>query len=238
MDIHQLPVVAYLSSGGWKRVHQQPPPAPMALGWKLFSNMRKLEGMIYLSFLLLSDSAFTLSAWIQPSLFVHITDAITCSHSCSPSILIVHTMMHLNNPLHLTMISCCVLGWCSVCLMPAEPRSAATEITETLLLLWLLGSDRGRAVTRRGTTIRFVDCPLLWHVEIIEANALTWPVRQLLWSYIFWQIPSMTYYWRTRKSVWSLLALYSSQLRDASRGISSSEGLAPNVEILVGMSST
>ncbi len=83
--------------------------------------------------------------------------------------------------------------------------------------LWLLSSDREASLARqRGTTIRFVDCSASWHVEIIEGNTFTSAARQLMWSYIFWRIPSMTSL-RTRQSIWSLLALYSSQLRDTFR---------------------
>lgn len=92
--------------------------------------------------------------------------------------------------------------------------------------LWLLSRDRKAClVGQRGTTIRFVDCSTRWLVEIRKWSTLISAAGQLMWSYIFWHIPSMTYYWWTRESVWSLLALCSRQMRDTLRGVLSSKGL-------------
>lgn len=91
---------------------------------------------------------------------------------------------------------------------------------------WLFCSDREAFLVRqRGASVRSVDCLARWHVEIREETALTPAARQLMWSSKLWHIPSMTYSLRTRPSLWSLLALYSSQVRDAFRGTSSSKGL-------------
>lgn len=144
------------------------------------------------------------------------------SHTCALVLdqYYLYTRTHLNFPLHLNIILSCTLAddgkpaW-----EPAEPGVAGNEICyHACGGLWLLSSDREASLARRrGATIRFVDCSAFWHVEVIEGNTFLSAARQLMWSYIFWHIPSVTYYLRTRQSVWSLLALYSGQVRDTFR---------------------
>lgn len=143
------------------------------------------------------------------------------------SVPFVHTLICLNCLPHLNIILCCMLvvmeslSGCQLSPWWQGMRHHYGDVT-----LWLLSSDREVFLVRqRGATITFVDCLARWHVKIIEGSTLTSTAGQLMRSYIFWPIPLMTYYLRTRQSVWSLLALLSNQMRNTYWGISSSKGL-------------
>lgn len=157
----------------------------------------------------------------------HTTNAASILNTWSRSIPFVNTLISLNCPLCLNIILCNMLVMMeslSGCQLSPGGRQWGCYYAGSAL--WLLSWDRKAClVGQRGTTIRFVDCSTRWLVEIRKWSTLISAARQLMWSYIFWHIPSMTYYWWTRKSVWSLLALCSRQMRDTLRGVLSSKGL-------------
>ena len=99
---------------------------------------------------------------------------------------------------------------------------------------WLLSSDREASLARQeATTIRFVDCSASWHVEIMEGNTFSCssqainviirnpgisPQQLITWE----QGGLFDPCWHCTVTSWET----------HSEGISSSNGLAPNVEIL------
>lgn len=140
------------------------------------------------------------------------------------STLFVHPLIRLNCPLHRNILECCV----SVMMESVSGRQLSSVVRGwdcyyAGTALWLQSADREASLTRqRRTSVRFVECSALWHAEIIRGNTFIATEGQLMWSHTLQRIPSMTYYRRTRQSVWYLLALCNGQLRGTFESILSS----------------